>query len=266
MIAQNYFNGLLSRIYDILHEDLVGLYLTGSASMDDFITSKSDFDVIGVVARFITEEDKNKLEQSLKHDNFHCPAEGLDIVLMTKENAKGIKQNPEYEFWYSTGANWPVISWESGTSSEMSIFLELCRQHGITIYGERPAKLISPINTKILYLSFKEIIEWHRNHILDEYHDPKGQNSVLNACRILKFVESKKLYSKTEGGNLYLQDSPESLAVKRALAIRGKIQEDKIERNEILELLNQVENKLNEALDSSDYKMLADNNVSTPLS
>lgn len=255
MIAQNYFIGLLSRIVDILHEDLVGLYLTGSASLGDFITNKSDFDVIGVIESVITEENKNKLEQSLKHDNFPCPAEGLDIVFMTKENAKGIKQNPEYEFWYSTGANWPVISWDSGTSSEMSIFLELCRQHGIVIYGELPEKLISPINAKLLYLSFKEIIEWHRNHIFDEYHDPKGQNSVLNACRILKFVESKKWYSKTEGGNLYLQDYPESLAVKRALSIRGKNKEDKIEVNEILELLNKVENKLSEALELSNYKM-----------
>ena len=261
MIAQTYFKGLLSRIHDILHEDLVGLYLTGSASMDDFITSKSDFDVIGVVERLITEEDKNKLEQSLKHENFPCPSEGLDIVLMTKENAIGIKQNPDYEFWYSTGANWPVISWESGTSSEMSIFLELCRQHGIVIYGDQATNLISPINTQFLYLAFKEIIEWHRNHLLDEYHDPKGQNSVLNACRILKFIESKKFYSKTEGGSLYLQDSPESLAVKRALAIRGKIKEDKIDRNEILELLNKVEIELNKALDSSDYKMSAEKNV-----
>ncbi len=252
MTTHNYFIGLLSRIYDILHEDLIGLYLIGSVSMNDFITSTSDFDVIGVVARSLTKEDKSKLEQALKNKNFPCPAEGLDIVLMTKGNAKGIKQNPEYEFWYSTGANWPVISWESGASSEMSIFLELCRQHGIVIYGERPANIISPIDPKLLYRSFKELIEWHRNHILDEYHDPKGQNSVLNACRILKFVESKKLYSKTEGGKLYLQDSPENLAVKKALAIRGKIKENKIERNEILELLNKVENKLNEALSSGD--------------
>lgn len=252
MTANEYFKGLLYRVQDILHEDLVGLYLIGSISLNDFIRSKSDFDVIGVVNKSITIKDKNKLEVSLNHENFPCPSKGLDIVLMTKENVTRVKQYPEYEFWYSTGEKWPLIHWESGANSEMSIFLELCRQHGIVIHGELPAKLISPVDTKLLYRSFQELIKWHRNYLFDEYHDPKGQNSVLNACRILKFVESKKLYSKTEGGNLYLQDNPKCLAVKRALAIRGQGKENKIERNEIVELLNNVEDKLNMALKSND--------------
>jgi hypothetical protein len=142
MISKDYIDELLLRIKSIIGENLIGLYLIGSVSMEDYVDDKSDLDVIGIIKSPLSPADKNLLEKILDNKNFPCPAKGLDFVLMTKNSVIDPKPESDYDFGYATGAGWPTESWSKGQSSEMIIFLELCRQTGLKIYGIDASKLI----------------------------------------------------------------------------------------------------------------------------
>jgi predicted peroxiredoxin len=248
MIQSTYMRELIVKVHSVLKKKLTSLYVIGSASFEDYIENKSDLDVFGITSTSLTNYEKGKLGQILDHANFPCPAKGLDIVFMTRQNIEEIKSEPVYEFWFSTGAEWPQESWESGISTEMIVFIELCKQNGIKIYGKESSIKFGEIDKRLILKAFKEILIWHKNYILNQYHDPNGQNSVLNACRILKYIETNRFYSKTDGGEQFLKDEPNNLTVQKALRIRQKESSQKITREEIMELIKEVERKLDGAL------------------
>jgi hypothetical protein len=248
IIQSTYLKELTVKVHSVLKEKLISVYVIGSASFEDYIENKSDVDVFGITSTSLTNIEKEKLGEMLDHSNFPCPAKGLDIVFMTKQHVEDILPEPVYEFWFSTGAEWPQESWEAGSSTEMIVFIELCKQHGIQIYGEESSIQLGKTDKKLILNSFKEILLWHKRYILNSYHDPNGQNSVLNACRILKYLETNKFYSKTGGGKEFLRDEPTNLTVQKALRLRRKDNSELITREEILMLIERVERKLNEVL------------------
>ncbi len=249
MIIEEYLQQLTSRIHQILPEKLNSLYIIGSASFEDYIEHTSDLDIFGVTNAALSTPEKDQLEQSLKHNNFPCPAQGLDLVLMDKEQLRNPQPEPAYEFWYATGAHWPVESWAEGSSSEMLIFMELCRRHGKKIFDQGPPILFSKVNRSLILQAFQAILQWHKRCVLDDYHDPNGQNSVLNACRILKYVETNQFYSKTEGGNLVLRDEPDNWTVQNALSIRQNKGFSTISKADALHFIETVAGKLDLALE-----------------
>ncbi len=248
IIQSTYIKELIGKVHSILGKKLNSLYVTGSIGFEDYIENKSDLDVFGITNTSLTDYEKNKLGQILDHANFPCPAKGLDIVFMTRQNIEEIQSEPVYEFWFSTGAEWPKESWEAGKSTEMIVFIELCKQNGIKVYGEESSIKFGEIDKRMILKAFKEILIWQKSYILNNYHDPDGQNSVLNACRILKYIETNRFYSKTDGGKQFLKDEPNNLTVQNALRIRQKESSPKITREEIIELIKEVQRKLDEAL------------------
>lgn len=243
-----YLKELVIRMTSVLKEKLNSLYLIGSASLGDYIEHRSDVDILGITNTTLTNFEKDQLAHILDFDRFPCPAEGLDMVLITQQNIEHIQPQPAYEFWFSTGAHWPKEQWEAGGNEEMLIFIEQCRQNGVKIYGNGPAIHFSIIDRKLVLKAFKKILLWHKKYILDEYHDPGGQNSVLNACRILMFVENNQFYSKTGGGKAFLKKYPDQLTVQKALSIRQNESGPKITAEEILEFLIFGEKKLDQEM------------------
>ncbi len=248
MIQSEYINELVIRLNTVLLEKLNSLYIIGSASFDDYIENKSDIDVFGLINTPLTKPEKDQLEHILDDTNFPCPAAGLDIVLMIKEYVEEINPKPSYDFWFSTGQNWPKERWAEGSSTEMVIFIELCRQHGIKVYGIQPPVKFQKVDTPLILNAFKQILRWHTDYVLDDFHDHNGQNSVLNACRILMYIETKKFYSKTTGGIQFLIGEPNNLTVQKALRIRQNERFEKITKEEILKFIKQVEKRIDQAI------------------
>lgn len=250
MIQSEYIKKLVNRLNAVLLEKLNSLYIIGSTSFEDYIENKSDIDVFGITNESLTKFEKDQLEKILNNSNFPCPAAGLDIVLITKEHVEDINPKPDYEFWFSTGTNWPEEKWVASSSTEMLIFIESCRQNGIKVYGIQPSVKFQKVDTKLILNAFKQILRWHVNYVLDDFHDPNGQNSVLNACRILKYIETNKFYSKTNGGIEFLIGDPNNLTVQKALRIRQNESLEKITKEEILKFIKQAERRINQALKS----------------
>jgi len=248
MIQSEYINELVNRLNLVLQKKLISLYIIGSTSFGDYIENRSDIDVFGITNSSLTTFEKDQLEKILNETKKTCLAAGLDIVLMTKQNVEVIKNKPSYEFWFSAGMNWPEERWSEGSSTEMLILIELCRQNGIKIYESEQSINFQKVDSKLILNALKQILHWQMGNLLDDFHDPKGQNSVLNACRILQYIETNRFHSKTNGGKQFLIREPSNLTVQKALRIRQNNSTENITEEEILRLIKQVERRIDQAL------------------
>ncbi|MCB0547317.1 MAG: DUF4111 domain-containing protein [Phaeodactylibacter sp.] len=217
----HYLQQLALKLKETLGNNLIGVYLIGSACLGAYQEGKSDLDVVGVLFNPLPDKQKEDLAEKLDHQHFPCPAKGLDLVLLTEDAVANITSAPPYEFWFATGASWRQEGWEAGKAKEMLIFIELCRRHGVILAGEDPRDFFAPIEKHLLADAFLEMLRWHQTKILDAFHDPEGQNSVLNACRVLAFLREGRLLSKSAGGEWLLAQEPGNETVKKALSIRS---------------------------------------------
>jgi streptomycin 3"-adenylyltransferase len=240
MNTNEYLSQLSLKLQEKIGSNLIGLYLIGSACLGDYHASKSDLDIVGVLFDPLSNSQKNDLAKNLDSRFFPCPAKGLDLVLFAENAVKHITPKPSFEFWFSTGAGWPNERWESDCCKEMLIFLELCRQHGITLYGQDPNQIFATVDKRLLVETFLEMLEWHQTKILDVVHDPKGQHSILNACRILAFIHEDRLLSKSDGGRWLLYREADNDIVRKALEIREENHDLDISKKEIARFLMNV--------------------------
>lgn len=244
MEEKEYSRKLLLNLKEVLGNNIIGLYQIGSACLEDYKIGKSDIDMVGVLSQPISNQQREALAKSIDHSHLPCPAKGLDIVLFHKDSLTTILDEPIFEFWFATGGSWRQEGWEKGQNKEMLIFIELSRRHGITLFGDKPGTYFTHIDRRLLVNAFLEMLQWHQTQILDPFHDPDGQNSVLNACRVFAFAQTGQFFSKTRGGEWMLQKETDNEIVRKALATRNGQTVGKVSGNEISLLLSRIINAL----------------------
>ena len=107
-----------------------------------------------------------------------------------------------------------------GSSDEHLITFAMCRDHGLRLVGPPAKEVFSPVQTSLVIQALRNVLSWHKNHLLDPFHDPRGTNSVLNACRAWCYVETERLVSKSAGAKWVLEQHPNNRLVKAALLNR----------------------------------------------
>ncbi len=218
--VKTYLKELVKKLGAVLGSNLVGVYLQGSSAQKDYRDNKSDLDVIAVTRKPIPDNQKNVLGFELEHKKIPVPSAGLDLMIITKSTAQHPTPEPEYEFWFSTGEGWDTSIDKKGSTSEVLIFLATCSKQARTIFGLDSREVFSPVPYKMLLQTLIDILKWHRKKTLDNFHDPMGQYSILNASRAWMYAEDKKLGSKTDGGKWVLAREPNNELVKNALLVR----------------------------------------------
>ncbi|MDO8498076.1 MAG: DUF4111 domain-containing protein [bacterium] len=190
-------NILSKEVKEIFDTDLIGFYLTGSLSYDDFKWDRSDIDLLVVLKKAVSEEQFEKLKskyQKLKishpkwAERLECSYISIDIL---KDILPPLQPRPYYgegELYLSTyGNEWLINNY-------------LLYTHGVALIGPDFKTLAKPINIQDVQKAcvrdlFKEwepkIIdpEWLKNSHYQSY-------AVLNVCRILYTVMSNEAASK----------------------------------------------------------------------
>lgn len=243
-----YLDQVTAQLQEILQSNLVGFYIYGSSVQSDYRDGKSDLDLICIVKDPLNDRQKKDLANELVHSKLPVPACGMDIIFVTEENVRNLKPEPEYEFWFSTGALWNTEIEENGKSSELLIFFANCYANGKKIFGLESKNAFRDVPFELLLFTIIDILNWHRIKILDDFHDPLGQYSVLNAARAWMYVQEKKLGSKSEGGEWVLSREPQNQLVRNALQTRKGVKVKKPNKEEIdaflLRILNICQKKL----------------------
>lgn len=224
----------------MLGANLVGVYLQGSGAQGDYRQGKSDIDVLAIVSQPVPVQEKQQLCARLNHSALPVPATGLDFIIVTENTVRCPVETPQHELWFSTGETWETSVDTGGNTSEHLILFQTCRDHGRTLFGSQADQLFAQVPRPLLLNALIGVLQWHQARILDPFHDPAGQYSVLNACRAWRYAEVGRLVSKSEGGAWVIAKEPQTTLARDALAIRRGEPSRPLEQEEIRSFLNRV--------------------------
>ena len=233
-----YHRELLSRLRDILGGELVGVYAGGSFALGDYQPGSSDLDVAVVVRDRLDRATKEAIVDALRHESLPCPARGLELVVYSAEAAGAASAAADFELNLNTGARMDFRAElePAGEWHWFAIDRAILRQRGIALTGPPPHQAFGEIPRRDLLDALAEGTRWHAES------QPTGANTVLNACRTLRFVRTGEWTSKGAAGEWAIDQEIEPELVRRAL---GR-DDAKLDRGAVRRLLATVDSALSE--------------------
>lgn len=223
---------LLKAFQNILHDNLVAIYLHGSLAMGCFHPDHSDIDLLVVTQHGMNVETKRQLaELLLSTSQWPCPIE-ISFVVMPALHP--FRHPLPYDFHYSeywrerlsqqlADETWKTWNDNQRYDTDLTAHLMVISRRGVCLYG-RPASETLPTVPSADFA----------RTIVGDFHEASkepGKNPVyfvLNACRILAFLREEHIFSKDEGGSWGLQNLPEdwqSIVVQALEVYRGSSKE-----------------------------------------
>ena len=187
----------------ILMENLVGVYLHGSLAMGGFVPGQSDVDMIVVVENALTKRRWESLAQVCLSLSKEIGGKGLEMSVILSRYAKNPVYPMPFEFHYSETWRSRFEKGQIGPfpkgDLDLSAHLRVIKERGITLFGKPISKVFGTISDedylKALLYDLEDIQESLMN-------DPVYY--ILNLCRIMAFIKTRKVMSKKEGGEWYL--------------------------------------------------------------
>lgn len=204
-IVHNYLDQVQGICSEILGDNFIALYAQGSLALQDWRRGISDFDLVGVVESELKPGQPEKLAEVLDHNRTPVPANGTELLIVTRETAQKLVPVPAYEMWMYTGEEWPNELEIRQTDSELHIFFSILRQCGKDVLGPPAREMFAQPPREWVLQAMREVLQFHLDKLLDDWWDPNGRNSVLNACRTWRYAKVGNFVSKTEGGEWVLQ-------------------------------------------------------------
>jgi streptomycin 3"-adenylyltransferase len=186
-----YLEQVVLQLRAILGDDVVAIYLHGSAAMGAFVPTRSDVDILVVTSGRIAPDAKAALADTLSA--LPCPAVGLELSVVTSESARTPSDAPAFELHLNTQGN-RVVDGEGGPGDpDLVAHFAMARARGVTILGAPPTDVIASIDRSRLLRTLADDLAWAVEQGMSGY-------AVLNACRALRFARDGVLCSKPEGG------------------------------------------------------------------
>lgn len=200
------YDDLLKRFTEmsklILGNNLVGVYLHGSAAMGCFNWKKSDLDIILIIEGDISDIVKMELMRHVVSLNEEAPEKGFELSIVKREYCDPFIYPTPYELHFSVGhLKWflddPIdyVEKMKGTDKDLAAHFTIIRKYGIVLCGEEISKVFGAV-TEDDYI----------DSILYDIEDACGkilENPVyftLNLCRVLAYLRERKVLSKKAGG------------------------------------------------------------------
>lgn len=233
--------------------NLIGIYLHGSLAMGCFNPNRSDLDFIVVVKEKISQEIKIEIVKKLM--SISLSPSPSEISFLTEKNLVRDGSTFQYDLHYSeywrkkyerlvTQATAKIWNDESLEDVDLSAHIRVINERGITIFGKDKDKVFPKINDEdyikaILYDFDDSFDGWTKK---PEYY-------ILNACRVLHFLENRYVTSKKEGGEWGIEVLQNRFGqlIEAALDVyTGKVSYLEFNSNTIKEFFEFMNNKLTE--------------------
>jgi len=181
-----------------LDANLVGIYLFGSLTYNDFNPKRSDIDLVVILQKPVTAKKLaqiKKLHIRLEKENLNWKKR-IECSYLPVKMLKNILPPKESRPYYGEGTLYPKAHY----GNEWLINNYLLYQHGFTLLGPDFKTLVKPIKIKdVKKACIRDLYtEWKPKIKNSKYlTNPHYQSYlVLNLCRILYTVKQNKLSSK----------------------------------------------------------------------
>lgn len=219
---------LVDRIYNIKPDFLIGVYLTGSLTMNDFFNNKSDIDFIVLYKKMPDKKILKQLKcihQTIKKHYTNPPLSGLYLTIDSIKNEEPEKIKT---LTYHEGAL------RFGVFEMAPISLSELKSNGITVFGLNAEALEIEITkdymSRFLYNNINTYWkEWLKQHssffnrkLLLLFFPRLTEWSVLGVARQLYTLQTGKITSKSQAGIYCLNKLPGKFhpIINEALSIR----------------------------------------------
>ena len=194
---------------DILGNDLVGVYLHGSAAMGCFNEKKSDIDLLVVAERELSDETKLRYMDMVVGLNDE-PPKGIEMSVVRQVVCRPFIYPTPFELHFSvTHLDWyrknPVDYTEKmkGVDKDLAAHFTITLRRGKCLYGKAIPEVFEPVKREFYFDSI-------RNDVVDA-ENAVSENPVyviLNLCRVLAYGQDGLILSKREGGEWGLANLP----------------------------------------------------------
>ena len=198
-----YFGAVADRVTDVLGQQLVGLYTTGSLALGDYHPGRSDIDLAAVASGRVGLGKRRELAQLLDHEVLHCPAAGLEFVLYSLATVRAVTGRGGYLLNLNTGADLtPLVSLDPQGQPAFWYVIDrdVARQSGRALVGPPSDQIFVQASYQRLMSAVMASVQVHQEqleaHLLD--------NTVHNACRSLAFGDTARWYAKLAGAERML--------------------------------------------------------------
>lgn len=209
------YSDLLHRFTEMSRElfgnNLVGIYLHGSAAMGCFNPQKSDLDLILVVKEDIPDAVKMEFMRNVVKCNEEAPAKGIELSIVKKEFCKPFVHPAPYELHFSMShLKWfqenpeDYIEKMRGTDRDLAAHFTIINTYGVAVWGEEISRVFGKVPREDYIDSIRYDIGNAREEIL-----ANPIYIVLNLCRALAYLQEGLILSKKAGGEWGIRTLPE---------------------------------------------------------
>lgn len=263
---------------DILGNNLVGVYLHGSAAMGCYNDEKSDIDLLVVIHNDMSDEEKRRYMDMVVELNTYAPTKGIELSIVKKSVCKPFVYPTPFELhfsvahleWYKSNSQDYILKM-NGTDKDLAAHITILYHRGVCLWGEEIHDVFEAVNEKAYFDSIWYDIECAEEDILEN-----PVYVILNLCRVLAFKQEKLILSKQEGGNWGLAHIPKkySSLIQQALDEYASVGVMDLNETEAIEyakyLIEQINNMKIEKLAVHDLYRLTElfeyNNVEQMIS
>lgn len=185
-----------------LGENLLGVYLHGSAVMGCFNPDKSDVDLLLAVEREIPDEVKRAFLEGVLDLNGAAPAKGLELSIVRREFCKPFVHPMPYELHFSNAhLDWlrrdmaGYVRNMKGTDPDLAAHVTILNHRGVTLWGLPIAEVFGEVQREDYVDAIWQDVQNARKEV--------GENPMyitLNLCRVLAYLRDGLILSKREGG------------------------------------------------------------------
>ena len=219
---QELLDRFVSENRKILGDNLVGVYLHGSAAMGCFHPETGDLDLLTVVNDPLSDETKRAFLNATAALNEDAPKKGLELSVLRKAVCSPFVYPTPYELHFSAGylSLWRHDPEEylrrlCGVDSDLAAHVTILRARGKTLFGAPIEAVFGEVSPADYFDSILFDVEDAAEDVLEN-----PMYVILNLCRVLAYREEGKILSKEEGGQWGLARLPEEYRplIARALA------------------------------------------------
>ena len=194
----------------ILRDNLVGVYLHGSAVMGCFNPRKSDIDLIIVVDHHLPDSVKRSYMDMVVRCNASGPVKGIEMSIVLRAVCRPFVYPTPFELhfsamhlaWYTRDPD-GYIRQMNGTDRDLAAHFTIIGRRGRCLYGAPVEEVFAEVPAGDYFDSIWYDVEGAAEEITEH-----PMYLTLNLARVLAFQEEGLVLSKKEGGEWAMEHMP----------------------------------------------------------
>ena len=183
---------------EILRDNLVGIYLHGSAVMGCYNPAKSDIDLIVVVKDSIDDSVKRAFMDMVVELNEKGPAKGIEMSVVKESACKPFVYPTPFELHFSVAH----LDWYGKNPDDyLAAHFAIINHRGKCLYGASIKDIFADVPVQDYIDSIWNDIAEAEEEITDN-----PLYIILNLARVLAYIKDGLVLSKKEGGEWALKN------------------------------------------------------------